>query len=48
MISAQLLRLLVDVVVQCKRVTGRFRITEIYYRSASGPAAPTGTVTARG
>jgi len=43
-----LLRLLVDVVVQCKRVNGRFRITEIYYRSAAGSAAPAGTVTARG
>lgn len=32
----ELLRLLVDIVVQCKRVNGRFRITEIYYRSAAG------------
>lgn len=28
----QLLTLLVDVVVQCKRVRGQFRITEFYYR----------------
>lgn len=27
----QLLKLLVDVVVQCKRVEGRFRVTEIYF-----------------
>ena len=26
-----LLRLLVDVVVQCKRVGGKFRVTEIYF-----------------
>lgn len=49
----ELLRLLVDVVVQCKRVNGRFRITEIYYRPVSGagaqaPPRPSDGATARG
>ncbi|KAB2654879.1 P-type DNA transfer ATPase VirB11 [Brucella tritici] len=34
-----LLRLSIDVIVQCKRVDGRFRVTEIYFNSRSGSPA---------
>ena len=31
----EMLTIAIDVIVQCKRVDGRFRVTEIYYRAAS-------------
>ncbi|UXN57816.1 P-type DNA transfer ATPase VirB11 [Phyllobacterium zundukense] len=31
----EMLKIAIDVVVQCKRVDGRFRVTEIYYRAAA-------------
>jgi type IV secretion system protein VirB11 len=34
-----LLRLSIDVIVQCKRVDGRFWVTEIYFNSRSGSPA---------
>ncbi|MGI0524696.1 P-type DNA transfer ATPase VirB11 [Rhizobium giardinii] len=33
----ELLTIAIDVVVQCKRVDGRFRVSEVYYRHAEGP-----------
>ncbi|MGZ2506887.1 P-type DNA transfer ATPase VirB11 [Rhizobium leguminosarum] len=32
----EMLKIAIDVIVQCKRVDGRFRVTEIYYRAAEG------------
>ena len=37
-----LLQLLVDVVVQCKKVNGRFRVTEIYFEPVQGLVATPG------
>lgn len=31
----EMLTIAIDVIVQCKRIEGRFRVTEIYYRDAS-------------
>jgi type IV secretion system protein VirB11 len=30
-----MLKIAIDVIVQCKRIDGRFRVTEIYYRAAA-------------
>ncbi|MGZ2486416.1 type IV secretion system protein VirB11 [Rhizobium pisi] len=30
----EMLKIAIDVIVQCKRIDGRFRVTEIYYRAA--------------
>ena len=30
-----MLKIAIDVIVQCKRLEGRFRVTEIYYRAAA-------------
>jgi type IV secretion system protein VirB11 len=30
-----MLKIAIDVIVQCKRVEGRFRVSEIYYRAAA-------------
>ncbi|MEZ2127889.1 MULTISPECIES: P-type DNA transfer ATPase VirB11 [unclassified Sinorhizobium] len=35
----EMLKIAIDIVVQCKRVDGRFRVTEIYYRAADGTDA---------
>ncbi|MBY5494201.1 P-type DNA transfer ATPase VirB11, partial [Rhizobium leguminosarum] len=32
----EMLKIAIDVIVQCKRIDGRFRVTEIYYRAATG------------
>ncbi|MBY3473713.1 P-type DNA transfer ATPase VirB11 [Rhizobium laguerreae] len=32
----EMLKIAIDVIVQCKRIDGRFRVTEIYYRGAAG------------
>ncbi|MGM5058288.1 P-type DNA transfer ATPase VirB11 [Rhizobium sp. 814_E9_N1_1] len=32
----EMLKIAIDVIVQCKRIDGRFRVTEIYYRAAAG------------
>ncbi|NNU63846.1 P-type DNA transfer ATPase VirB11 [Rhizobium sp. WYCCWR 11152] len=32
----EMLKIAIDVIVQCKRIDGRFRVTEIYYRAAVG------------
>ncbi|XKM43522.1 P-type DNA transfer ATPase VirB11 (plasmid) [Rhizobium ruizarguesonis] len=32
----EILKIAIDVIVQCKRIDGRFRVTEIYYRGAEG------------
>ena len=37
-----LLRMLVDVVVQCKRVEGRFRVTEIHFENRTAPEMRSG------
>ncbi|MGO6816556.1 P-type DNA transfer ATPase VirB11 (plasmid) [Rhizobium leguminosarum] len=31
----EMLKIAIDVIVQCKRIDGRFRVTEIYYRAAA-------------
>ncbi len=33
----ELLMIAIDVIVQCKRVDGRFRVSEVFYRHAEGP-----------
>ncbi|KPH07046.1 P-type DNA transfer ATPase VirB11 (plasmid) [Rhizobium acidisoli] len=35
----EMLKIAIDVIVQCKRIDGRFRVTEIYYRGAAGTEA---------
>ncbi|TXH99854.1 MAG: P-type DNA transfer ATPase VirB11 [Rhizobium sp.] len=35
----EMLTIAIDVIVQCKRIDGRFRVTEIYYRGALAPHA---------
>ncbi|MGO7134968.1 P-type DNA transfer ATPase VirB11 [Rhizobium leguminosarum] len=32
----EMLKIAIDVIVQCKRIDGRFRVTEIYYQAADG------------
>jgi type IV secretion system protein VirB11 len=34
----EMLKIAIDVIVQCKRIDGRFRVTEIHYRAAAGIA----------
>lgn len=35
----EMLTIAIDVIVQCKRIDGRFRVTEIYYRDAAAGSA---------
>ncbi|MBY5405946.1 P-type DNA transfer ATPase VirB11 [Rhizobium leguminosarum] len=35
----EMLKIAIDVIVQCKRIDGQFRVTEIYYRAAEGTKA---------
>ncbi|MBY3098516.1 P-type DNA transfer ATPase VirB11 [Rhizobium laguerreae] len=35
----EMLKIAIDIIVQCKRIDGRFRVTEIYYRGAEGTKA---------
>ncbi|MEH7911778.1 P-type DNA transfer ATPase VirB11 [Rhizobium laguerreae] len=32
----EMLKIAIDIIVQCKRIDGRFRVTEIYYQAAEG------------
>jgi type IV secretion system protein VirB11 len=41
----EMLKMAIDVIVQCRRVDGRFRVTEIYYRAAC--LSPSGTRSAQ-